>query len=121
MLVKGISNGELKFNEEGTLPMEIFRKMFELNLFKEIKSCEMDILKTIEYDHLNDYDNLDYIPELCMELIYSDNDYKKEKKRARIYYSDFKNDNTESPKCSIRLRPGELRSMIIKSTSFFEK
>ena len=86
-----------KFSNEGTLPMAIFRKMFDLNLFREIKSCELNILNTTEYDNLNDYDTLEYNENLCTKLIDSNDDKKKEKKWTRIYYSDFETDVTVSP------------------------
>lgn len=70
--------------------------MFELNKFIEIKSCEMYILHTTEYDHLNDYDTLEYNEKLCAKLIDYSNE-KKERKWSRIYYSDFETDTTLSP------------------------
>lgn len=64
--------------------MVIFRKMFELNLFKEIKTCEMNILNTTEYDHLSDYDSLEYNLKLCTKLINS-----KDKKRKKKLGQEF--------------------------------
>ena len=96
-LITNIKNNKPTFSKEGSLPMAIFRKMFQLNLFREIKSCEMDILTTTEYDNLNDYTDLEYPVELCTKLIDSKDDKKKEKKWTRIYYSDFETDTTVSP------------------------
>ena len=97
MLVNGIIKKRLLFKEDGTLPMKIFRKMFELKLFKEILSCELNILNTTEYDHLNDYDNLEFNEKLCCKLIDSKEEKKKERTWTRIYYSDFETDTTLSP------------------------
>ena len=96
MLIKGVRGDDVKYNEEGSLPMTIFRKMFELNLFKEIKSCEMNILNTTEYDNLNDYDTLEYNEKLCTRLIDSTKE-KNERKWSKIYYSDFETDVSVSP------------------------
>ena len=97
MLIKKITKNQPEYEEEGTSPMRIFHKMFELNLFEEIKACEMNILNTTEYDHLADYESLDYIQELCTDLIDSTEEKKKAKTWTRIYYSDFETDSTVSP------------------------
>lgn len=78
------NDDDVKYNEEGSLPMTIFLKMFELNLFEEIKTCELNILSTTKYDNLNDYDTLEYNEKLCTWLINSTKD-KKEKKWNKIY------------------------------------
>lgn len=83
-LIKCVQRDEVKYNEEGSLPMTIFLKMFELNLFEEIKACEMNILNTTKYDNLNDYDTLEYNEKLYTWLINSSKD-KKEKKWRKIY------------------------------------
>lgn len=65
MLIRSVQDDQPKFSEKSTLPMQIFLKMFDLYLFVEIKACDMNILNTIEYDHLNDYDSLEYHENLC--------------------------------------------------------
>ena len=97
MLIKGISKGKPTFQEDGSYPMAIFRKMFELKLFEEIKMCEMDILGTTEYDKLNDYVELNYNEQLCTEKIDSTQETKKPKVWSEIYYSDFETNSTVSP------------------------
>ena len=96
-MIKGIKGEKIFYSENGTLPMMIFRKMFELNMFREIRSCELSILNTTEYDGLNDYIDLDYNEELCTKIIDSNKDKKKEKDWSRVYYSDFETDTTVSP------------------------
>lgn len=96
MLVNDYTKQGPKFKPDGTLAITFLRKMFELNLFEEIKSCEMNILNTTEYDNLNDYETLEFNENLCTKLIDSSED-KKEKKWSRIYYSDFETDPTVSP------------------------
>ena len=95
-LIKNVENGKPRYSEKGTLPMQIFRNMFELNKFIELKACEMNILNTTEYGHLNDYDTLEYNEKLCSKLIDNSTE-KKERKWSRIYYSDFETDTTLSP------------------------
>ncbi len=81
----------------GVKPMAIFRKLFKEGKFREIKSCEMNILATNEYNsHLADYTDLEYDPELCCKLIDS-SETKKEREWSRIYYSDFETNTTVSP------------------------
>ena len=97
MLIRGLSDNKYpKYSNDGTLPMAIFRKIFELGLFREIKKCDMEILTTTEYNNkLNDYKDLDYNEELCCKLI--NKEEKKEKEWTEIYYSDFETDVTVSP------------------------
>ena len=95
-MIRGLTKEKYpKFQKEDSLPMSIFRKMFELGLFREIKQCEMNILATTEYSDLNDYSELDYDEDLCTKLI-----TKNEKKHdgwSEIYYSDFETNVTVSP------------------------
>ncbi len=75
----------------------ILRKLFKDNMFREIKSCEMNILATNEYNsHLTDYMDLSYDPSLCCQKIDS-TELKKEREWSKIYYSDFETDTTLSP------------------------
>ena len=75
----------------------ILRKLFKEGMFREIKSCEMDILATNEYNsHLADYQDLNYDPSLCCQKIDS-SVMKKEREWSKIYYSDFETDTTLSP------------------------
>ena len=99
LIMKLHPNGKTvkKYSDGNAYPLTIFRKMFELNLLKEIQSCEMDILNTTEYDNLNDYETLEYPKDLCLKLISNNDKEKKEKKWSRIYYSDFETDPTVSP------------------------
>ena len=92
------SNGKSvkEYSKGNAYPMIILRKMFELNLFREIQACELNILSTTEYESLNDYESLEYSEELCTKLI-GTNEEKKERKWSRIYYSDFETDPTVSP------------------------
>ena len=111
-LIRGETASSAKYANEGTLPMKIFRQMFELNLFREIKDCEMDILGTCEYDnHLNDYTDLNYDETLCCQLI--DNKTKEPQRWTEIYYSDFETDVTVSPhkpylNCTVRRSGNEM-------------
>ncbi len=86
-----------EYSKTGLFPFILLQKLFQLNLFREIQSCEMNILTTTEYDNLNDYQILDYPVELCTKLITTHDWDKKEKKWSRIYYSDFETDPTVSP------------------------
>lgn len=114
MLIRGMTKNTPKYADEGTLPMLIFRKMFELNLFKAINSCEMNILSTTEYNsHLDDYIDLVYNKELCCVEI---NNQKLEKKWTEIYYSDFETDVTVSPhkpylNCTVRRKQDQICSI----------
>ncbi len=81
----------------GMKPMTIFRKLFKEGKFREIKSCEMNILATNEYNNnLNDFTDLNYDHDLCTKLIDS-SEMKKEREWTKIYYSDFETDTTISP------------------------
>ena len=84
-----------EYNSEGIKPITFFQKMFELHLFEEIKACEMDIINTTEYEHVNDYVSLEYNAEQCTRLI--ENNKKKQNTWSRIYYSDFETNSTVSP------------------------
>ncbi len=93
-LITGIHQSQPNYSKNGCLPMLILRKMFELNMFREIKSCELNVLATMEYDCLNDYTDLSYDEALCTKPLES---AKEEKEWSRIYYSDFETDTSISP------------------------
>ena len=93
--IRGLVNKTPKYKNEGTSPMKILRKMFELNMFREIKRCEFNILATTEFNNLNDYTDLNYDEELCCRLVKSDD--KKSHYWSRIYYSDYETNSTVSP------------------------
>ena len=76
--------------------MKILRKLFAEGKFREIKTCELNILGTNEYNHLDDYEDLDYDSTLCCKLIDS-NESKEPRNWSKIYYSDFETDTTVSP------------------------
>lgn len=76
--------------------MIIFRKMFDLGLFREIKLCELNILSTTEFtNNINDYDDLDYDENTCCKFVR--NEALKEKFWTKIYYSDFETNVNVSP------------------------
>ena len=95
MRIKEIRNNKPILTNEGTNILTILRKMFQLNLFREINQCEQNILSTTEYHHLNDYNDLNYDPKLCCKPINPKE--QKEKDWTEIYYSDFETDTTISP------------------------
>ena len=99
------NNGLPTYAKDGTKIMKILRYMFKLNLFREIKECEYNILTTHEWNNkLNDYVELDY-DEQFMRKCNETN--KQEQLWSEIYYSDFETDPTTSPhtpilNCTIR-------------------
>ena len=95
-LIKGINkNGHPIYKNQGTLILTILRKMFELNLFREINTYEYQLLETCEYNNkLNDYTDLDYNEHLCTREAGKQNNFIK---KRRIYYADFETDVTVSP------------------------
>lgn len=96
VLIKGVNKDTPLYKNEGTTPMIILRKMFDLNLFREIKNCELNILATTEFNNnLNDYVDLNYDEELCCKPIKTDTNYGKQ--WSRIYYSDYETNSTVSP------------------------
>ena len=96
-MIRGVnSNGYPIYKTNGTKIMKILRTMFDLNLFRPINQCELDILDTCEFDsHLNDYVELDYNDEFCCEL--ESDETKKTAEWSRVYYADFETDVTVSP------------------------
>ena len=81
---------------EGTGFMIIMRAMFENNYFREINQCEQEILGTCEFDnHLNDYTDLSYDPNLCCKP--ESATLKKITEWSHIYYADYETDVTVSP------------------------
>ena len=49
MLICGLNRGRPKYSKNGTSPMQIFRKMFEMNLFREFKPHELNIISKIVF------------------------------------------------------------------------
>ncbi|KAK8893136.1 hypothetical protein M9Y10_021551 [Tritrichomonas musculus] len=104
MRIKEIGNNKTIITNEGTNISAILRKMFQLNLFREINQCEyhnlndyneQNILSITEYHNLNDYNDLYYDQKLCCKPISPKE--QKEKDWTEIYYSDFETDTTISP------------------------
>ena len=111
MLIRCLVKNTPKYADNGTTPMIIFRKMFNLNLFREIKQCEMNVLTTTEYNHLNDYTDLDYDEKLCCKLVNKNN--KDDKQWTQIYYSDYETNSTVSPhipylNCTVKRNGNEI-------------
>ncbi|KAK8888354.1 hypothetical protein M9Y10_039422 [Tritrichomonas musculus] len=96
-LICGLDRGRYpKYAKNGTSPMIIFRKMFDLGLFREIKLCELNILSTTEFtNNINDYDDLDYDENTCCKIV--KNEALKDKFWTKIYYSDFETNVNVSP------------------------
>ena len=95
-LIKGIDkNGRQIYNNQGTSLLTILRKMFELNLFREINAYEYQLLETCEFKNkLNDYKELEYDEKLCTCGVKNKQDFYN---KRRIYYADFETDVTVSP------------------------
>ena len=56
MLICSLNRGRPKYSKNGTSPMQIFRKMFEMNLFREFKQHELNIISKIVFtDYAENY------------------------------------------------------------------
>ena len=95
-LIKGINKNDRPiYNNQGTLILMILRKMFKLNLFREINAYEYQLLETCEFNNkLNDYKELDYDKDLCTRIVENQNTFIN---KRRIYYADFETDVAASP------------------------
>ena len=120
-MIRGINvKGYPIYKKGGTHPMKILRLLFELNLFREINTCEYDLLKTCEFNNkFNDYVDLSYDERLCTREM-KNRDYKQEERQ--IYYADFETDVTVSPHrpylcCVVTLSQGKCFGKTLKGNN----
>ena len=80
---------------DGKPLITVLRNMFRDGQFEEIKACEKNILSSTEYNHLNDYEDLEYDDKLCLKPI--KRGQKEAKQWTEIYFSDYESNVNVSP------------------------
>lgn len=118
LIRKRNNKGSPQYAKKGASLSLALKYMFDNHLFREINSCEQNILSTCEYDsHLNEYIDLDYDEKSCCRLI--NRELKKPKYFSKIYYSDFETDVTVTPhkeylNCTVWWENGKLNQAIFE-------